>query len=130
MHQNLSEMEIFGKLGSFLQLNSGDDNSFLGSCIDVGEGNALTTKTDLEVASSNKVAPIKHKYCMISIKLFGIDLFLDNVVVAMTFFIICIWILLRQHSFLVFLYCHDLSNLCMSLLMILFPSLVIEEGYT
>ncbi|RDX80813.1 hypothetical protein CR513_38584, partial [Mucuna pruriens] len=56
-------LELEGqKMGSSLHLNSDDGNPFLGSHIDVGEKDPLTTGTDLEAASSSKIAPSKHKY--------------------------------------------------------------------
>ncbi|RDY03918.1 Folate-biopterin transporter 1, chloroplastic, partial [Mucuna pruriens] len=58
------------ELGSSVRFNNDDDDYFLGSHIDVEENDALTTETNLEVASSSKVASKKHKYRINNIKLF------------------------------------------------------------
>ncbi|RDY11813.1 Folate-biopterin transporter 1, chloroplastic, partial [Mucuna pruriens] len=85
--RNPPEMEISGTSGSSVRLNSDNGNSFLDSRIGAGEGDALTTETDLEGASPSKTAPRKHKYRMSNIKLFGVDLSPDNVAVAMVYFV-------------------------------------------
>ncbi|RDX93997.1 Folate-biopterin transporter 1, chloroplastic, partial [Mucuna pruriens] len=64
-------MEIFTQSRSSLRLNNDDDDPFLGSHIGVREMDALTTKTNMEIASSSKATHKKHKYCISIIKLFG-----------------------------------------------------------
>ncbi|RDY09212.1 Folate-biopterin transporter 1, chloroplastic, partial [Mucuna pruriens] len=78
-------MEISNKSGFSLQLNSNDNDPFLGFCIGIGERDALTIEMDIEPTSSGKVAPRKHKYHISSIKLFGVDFSLGNVVVVMIY---------------------------------------------
>ncbi|RDX78017.1 Folate-biopterin transporter 1, chloroplastic, partial [Mucuna pruriens] len=76
-------MENFGRSGSFIRLNSDNDDPFLGSRISVGERNALTIEMDPEAASSIK----KLTYPISSIKLFGVDLSPSNIVVVVVYFV-------------------------------------------
>ncbi|RDX67534.1 hypothetical protein CR513_53577, partial [Mucuna pruriens] len=77
-------MKISSRSESSLQFNNDNDNHLLGSYISVEKRDALIIKTDLEVASSSKITPRKHKYRINSIKLFGVDLFPGDVIVVMS----------------------------------------------
>ncbi|RDX87005.1 Folate-biopterin transporter 1, chloroplastic, partial [Mucuna pruriens] len=53
---------------------------------------------NLEVASSSKDTPRKHKYRMSNIKLFGVDLFPNNVIVVMIYFVQDSMVVERAHG--------------------------------
>ncbi|RDY09207.1 Folate-biopterin transporter 1, chloroplastic, partial [Mucuna pruriens] len=91
-------MEILDRSGLSLQLNGDNGDPYLGFRIGVGEGDGLTTETDLEAAFSSKTGPRKHRYRMRNIKLFGVDLSLDNVAAAMIYFVQDSMVVERAHG--------------------------------